>query len=158
MNTFVTNYFLSVFFLFLSENAFKKTMFWFFKHRKIAFPSLFCLICSLPSFTVISESQKERDIRIMATEAKKKRIGLDEKAFLPAPFSEPREGCQPLAPSLPSPAKCWCSCSPPNSQPRKPAPPLCGWRKWWERLPACKDTILFVLTCTPLPTPQRQCF
>lgn len=52
MNTFVINYFLSAFSLFLSKNAFKKMMFWFFKYQRIAFSSLLlsALSCPLPWF------------------------------------------------------------------------------------------------------------
>lgn len=88
MNPFVVNYFLSVFSFFLSENTFKKTMFWFFKHWRTAFSSFLCVTFSFLSSATILEWTKGRKGWILRAEATK---GLNRmrRHFSPLPSQSP---------------------------------------------------------------------
>lgn len=96
MNTFVINYFLSVFSLFLSENTFKKAVFWFFKYCIFLLALSYLLSPVLCHDFWITEREKEMSFGGL----KLKRRGLNWMIrHFSTPFPEPREGYQSPAPS-----------------------------------------------------------
>jgi len=116
---------------------------------------LFALSCPLPWF--LNHRKGEGD-EFWGQKLKGRGQNWISRHFS-APFPEPREGCQPPAPSLPCPALPNPSAS---AHLKIPSQKPFATPRWVQDVlgkgVCLGHLMLFVLMCAPFPTPQGHCF